>query len=273
MMGNLEVIKMRTGKKQTLIAVAILWGLLQVSVASAVTLRFSPLDQNMELGEQGTVSIMLDEVLEVRTIEVTVTFDGNIISSLEGGGGAAFQDLPCYVWEDFSADENQWTGFAVSMGFDCFVVGPGELFTWNFEAVGYGPSDITAISVVLLDAAGVEYPDVELANGTVLVEGGESAVGDGLPFAQPRITAMPNPFNPMTNIKFWLPEATDARLSIYDMSGRCVRKLLDGPVSSEWTSVRWNGRGDQGRAAPSGIYLYQLVTKKKTLSGRLTLAR
>ncbi len=264
---------MRTRNKTILLVVATLLGLLQYSAASAVDLRFSPLDQNMEIGQEGTLSIMLDEALDVRTIEVTVTFDGNIISSQGGGSGAAFQDLSCYVWEDFSASENQWTGFAVSLGVDCFVVGPGELFTWDFVAEGYGQCNITAVSVMLMDQAGEEISDVELPPAVVLVEGGETSAWDGRMPLQPTITAVPNPCNPMTSIEFWLPEPTDARLVIYDMKGRCVRTLLDGPVSGEWTSVRWDGRVENGQAAPSGVYLYQLVSTKKTLSGRVTLAR
>lgn len=264
---------MRTQKIKTTLIVATLLGVLQFSVAGAVSLRFSPQDQEVAMAEEGTLSIMLDEVLEVRTIEVIVTFDGSILSSLEGGMGAAYQDLPCYVWEGFSDEENQWTGFAVSMGVDCFVVGPGELFSWDFVAQGFGQCNITAVSVLLMDAAGVAIPDVELPGAVVLVSGGESSVWDERMPMQPIISAVPNPCNPMTNIEFWLPEPGKASLVLYDMKGRCVRKLLDGPVSGDWNSVRWDGRGEDGQAAPSGVYLYQLVSKQKTLSGRVTLAR
>lgn len=58
----------------------LLVSLLQLTGAQAVDLRFEPLDQNIALNDQGTLSIWLDDALEVRTIEVTVTFDGSILS-------------------------------------------------------------------------------------------------------------------------------------------------------------------------------------------------
>ncbi len=264
---------MKTRKFWALVALTIVWGMFTGSMVGASELRFSPLDQNIQQGEEGCLSIMLDEALEVRTIEVTVTFDGSILSGLEGGGGAAFQDLPCSVWQEYSSSENQWTGFAVALGADCFIVDPGELFYWNFSAENSGVSEITAVLVTLYDRFGVIIPGISLQSTSVVVGTGSSPVGDyGVPIL-PSITSSPNPFNPQTNIKFWLPQACEASLVVYDLKGRCVRKLLTGPVSEYWTIVRWDGRADSGHNVPSGVYLYQLVTAGEVLSGRMTLAR
>lgn len=263
---------MKTRTIPAMVAV-ILIGMLQVTTAGALDLRFEPEDQNIALNAEGSLSIWIDEALEVRTIEITVSYDGSILSGLVGGQGAAYQDLPCFVWEEYTPEENQWYGFAVSIGVDCFVVGPGELYTWNFTGIANGTSNITAVSVVLIDRYDVIIEEVVLPGTTVVVGDGIVSSPDFGNPQLPTILASPNPCNPMTFIKFWLPEPREASLDIYDMKGRRVRQLLDGSVPGEWSSVRWDGRTDNGAAAPSGVYLYRLETNKENLSGRVTLAR
>ena len=70
--------------------------------------------------------------------------------------------------------------------------------------------------------------------------------------------AHPNPFNPSTEIRFSLPEATDVRLYIYDVSGRLVRALVDNMLPAGEHAVAWDGRDASGRLLSSGIYLYAI---------------
>ena len=66
----------------------------------------------------------------------------------------------------------------------------------------------------------------------------------------------PNPFNPVTRIAFRLGQAGPARLRVFSIDGRLVRTLVDGPLSAGEQGVTWDGRDDDGRALPSGLYLY-----------------
>jgi hypothetical protein len=75
-----------------------------------------------------------------------------------------------------------------------------------------------------------------------------------------RLIAYPNPFNPATTLSFELSAPTEARLSIYDLAGREIRTLLDGPLPAGPHETRWNGRNAHGRRAPSGVYVARLVT-------------
>lgn len=241
--------------------------------AQAVELRYDPQTQNIGPGETGRVAIWLDEPLEIRTIELTVAFDDAILDAVDGYPGAAFDELSCQVWGDYVPETGQWYGFAVSLGADCFVVGPGELFVWEFETEAIGTSPLATVSVLLADRYADILDDVTLPDGAVIVGDGVSPVGDELAAATPVITAQPNPFNPLTSIRFSLPGARHARLAIFDVEGRRVRTLLDGLVPAGWSSVRWDGRTDGGLASPSGVYLYRLVTDREQLSGRVTLTR
>ena len=69
----------------------------------------------------------------------------------------------------------------------------------------------------------------------------------------------PNPFNPMTVIKFAMPEGGgDVRLEVFDARGRLVATLVDGLVDGGPQSVTWYGRDDHGQEMPSGVYFYRL---------------
>lgn len=78
----------------------------------------------------------------------------------------------------------------------------------------------------------------------------------------------PNPFNPRTTIQFELPRAESVRLGIYDVQGRLVATLHDGPAPAGVSRVEWRGQIDRGGVAASGVYFYQLVTASGSKDSR-----
>ena len=84
----------------------------------------------------------------------------------------------------------------------------------------------------------------------------------------------PNPFNPRTTLAFDLPEATDrVRLRLYDLQGRLVANLVDGPLPAGRHDVPWQGTDDAGRTVASGVYISVLETPLGRALGKLTLVR
>jgi hypothetical protein len=73
----------------------------------------------------------------------------------------------------------------------------------------------------------------------------------------------PNPFNPQTRIVYQLPEQSDVNLTIFDLSGRKLKTLVQSDLSAGSHAVSWNGTDEQGRAVSSGMYLYQITAKGK----------
>ncbi|MBM4131348.1 hypothetical protein FJ250_10050, partial [bacterium] len=117
-------------------------------------------------------------------------------------------------------------------------------------------------------------------NGTVtrtaeFAADGTSGLGpdEDLPTAMPRLTVAPNPFNPQTTFSFELITAGPAHLEIYDLSGRRVRTLAAGDLAAGRHEVRWDGRDQSGRAAPSGGYLGRLRANGREALARLQLVR
>ncbi len=81
----------------------------------------------------------------------------------------------------------------------------------------------------------------------------------------------PNPFSRTTTIQFDVPRTAGAsparvRLRVYDMSGRLVRTLRDGPMEAGRFSIEWRGDDDEGRPLAAGVYACVL----DTLLGRVT---
>ena len=63
----------------------------------------------------------------------------------------------------------------------------------------------------------------------------------------------PNPFNPRTTIKFYLPEATFVKLKVFDVLGNEVKTLINEEKDSGFHKIIFDGNG-----LPSGVYFYQL---------------
>ena len=83
----------------------------------------------------------------------------------------------------------------------------------------------------------------------------------------------PNPFNPLTDIKFGMEEAGWARLAVYDLQGRRIALLHEGDLRAGPHQRSWNGRDDGDREVAAGVYLYRLETKAGELSRKMTLVR
>jgi hypothetical protein len=83
----------------------------------------------------------------------------------------------------------------------------------------------------------------------------------------------PNPFNPSTTIRFGLPEPSNVRLDVYDMTGKHIATLVSKRLSAGIHSVTWNGTDESGKAVASGVYLYRLETDKFIDSKRMVLTK
>ncbi len=87
------------------------------------------------------------------------------------------------------------------------------------------------------------------------------------------INAYPNPFNPSTTIEFSIPENQNVSLSIYDINGKEINKILDKYLLKNEYQIEWNGRDNNGNYAPSGIYMINLVTKNSFYRRKVTLIK
>jgi uncharacterized membrane protein len=113
-------------------------------------------------------------------------------------------------------------------------------------------------------------------NGVVAIDDPEDDLADpdDTPELATRVDgAYPNPFNPMTTVKFSLAHDQQIRLSVVDMTGRRVAELASGVYGAGEHPVIWNGTDAAGRAVASGTYLIHLETEEGLKTGKMMLVR
>jgi hypothetical protein len=85
---------------------------------------------------------------------------------------------------------------------------------------------------------------------------------------------VPNPFNPSTVIRYDVPPGGGVvSLRIYDVGGRLVRTLVDGPESAGQKSAVWYGTDGNGSSVSSGIYFYRLDTPEGSFTNKMLLMK
>jgi hypothetical protein len=81
--------------------------------------------------------------------------------------------------------------------------------------------------------------------------------------------ARPNPSHGVSSIRFSLARPGDARLAIFDIQGRLVRRLVDGARAAGPQAVLWDGRDELGERVASGIYLMKLEGNGRSSARKL----
>ena len=68
----------------------------------------------------------------------------------------------------------------------------------------------------------------------------------------------PNPFNPITTIRYELPEDSFVDITVYDMLGNLVKNLINTNQLVGYKAVQWNATNNQGEPVSAGVYLYKI---------------
>jgi len=78
----------------------------------------------------------------------------------------------------------------------------------------------------------------------------------------------PNPFNPVTEIAFDLPEAGAVSLKVFDLMGREVAVLVNGEKPAGQHTISFDARD-----LPSGVYICRMTANEFTASRKMMLIR
>ncbi|MBT4383346.1 MAG: T9SS type A sorting domain-containing protein [Candidatus Marinimicrobia bacterium] len=83
----------------------------------------------------------------------------------------------------------------------------------------------------------------------------------------------PNPFNPITSIRFDIDIQSDVMVSIYNLMGEEVITLHNGEMTPGQYSVTWNAKDQSGIQVPSGMYLYRITSNNRAKAGKMLLLK
>ncbi|MHB8079582.1 MAG: alpha/beta fold hydrolase [Candidatus Krumholzibacteriia bacterium] len=87
------------------------------------------------------------------------------------------------------------------------------------------------------------------------------------------VSAYPNPFNPIVRVRYAVAADGSIRLSVYDLRGRLVKRLVSEVRPRGVFEVIWDGTHEDGSTASSGIYLLRLDGAGAVAHRKVTLVR
>jgi hypothetical protein len=129
------------------------------------------------------------------------------------------------------------------------LAGTGDLFEVQFSGDCSTPVVLLAQDLAV-DARGLD--------GDRLTVRFHRVAGSLIPQAFSLDANYPNPFNPLTTIRFALPAPLTVHLAVFGLDGRKVATLAGADYEAGVHEVIWNGRDDRGRAVAAGTYVYRI---------------
>jgi minor extracellular serine protease Vpr len=222
-------------------------------------------------------------------------YDGTSVTGPTGSPLASKQ----FLLRDISADDNLATneGPTAHIFDESVTVGPTFFAVVDFGS--YSAGDHGNAGIVSTDYTGTRVAEVweqwdndqwhnlsdawlgsQAAPGSgtngwhmwmeVVLEGTTSVPGEdlGIPATLALDQNYPNPFNPVTVIRYSLPQHSVVSLTVYDILGREVKKLVEGEVESGIHSVEFDGS-----YLSSGLYFYRLDTVEGSIVRKMLLLK
>jgi len=155
------------------------------------------------------------------------------------------------------------------------LISQSNFFLSHGEVLEY----MTEVGVTQLDISWNVYAydgfeDVESSNGpwSLTIDGGWALSVDNntLPEVFALHNNYPNPFNPITNIRYDVPELSDVKIDIYNVAGSKIKTLVSKQHQPGRYKIQWNATNEQGAPVATGMYIYKIrandfVSVKKLL--------
>jgi len=147
--------------------------------------------------------------------------------------------LTNFITADMTAIPTTWGRYQVALTIDAGLVGQVFQFGFANTATNYESSGIFYDNVQLTEAPTVDVPGARTTGGALQLSAlGNPARADG-----------------SHALSFDLPEEGPVSLRVYDVTGALVTTLVEGTLAAGPHQATWNGRDDEGRTVPAGLYL------------------
>ncbi|MBK7703333.1 MAG: hypothetical protein IPI34_10780 [bacterium] len=205
-----------------------------------------------------------------------------LVAALSPAGGETLQaaDQETLRW---SVDESSWGAAPAAITVTVFdgaevlaqalvPPDPDGTYAWVWTV----PDQATTAAVLAVEATD-RFGWIGADQGEAFTIEGSSTPAPPTPTVDRLGPVHPNPFNPGTTVAFNLRAAAEIRLTVFDVRGREMATLAQGDRPAGRHAAAWDGRGPDGRAAPSGTYFARLsvrgADRRDELTARLTLVK
>ncbi len=148
----------------------------------------------------------------------------------------------------------------------------------QLEPVGDGEERILALTAETFDGLGFTLYDcvriLDKRKGLIVAleePDDDPAVKSDAITETSLVGGSPNPFRSETSVAFRLVEESRVSLTVYDVSGKKVRTLVNNVVPAGRHSVYWDGSDDAGRKVASGIYFCRMNAESFSATAKLIL--
>ena len=252
------------------------------SVVSAYGLGYDSLNNSLWL--LGKYGLPKTTVYEYSIQEQKLTGVSYQVPALEGHGSAQKPAYGMFISQDYEEGYVAACGLALqstsSIRFFSQIVDERwvRLLSGTSDELASGESqnlvvklDAYAMTDVMREATirifdGFEDIDipVKMSVGNVGIDDYETVKDKSLVLYQ----NYPNPFNPVTTIKFYNNKAGDVKLTVFNIKGEEVVKLVNGNIKQGFASVQFNATSFN-----SGVYYYTLTTGTESVTKKMVLIK
>ena len=132
---------------------------------------------------------------------------------------------------------------------------PQNSETWPFDAPQYLLMNIAIESSI---TSSFTETEMEIDYVRVYEASTLSNQAETVPVYFNAVQNFPNPFNPLTTLKYDLLEDSFVEIKIYDMLGNLVNNLVNQNQMQGYKSVQWNATNNQGQPVSTGLYFYTI---------------
>ena len=227
----------------------------------------TPLDVEVTLTPYGTPIIIPDS---------GGSFDYNIAVTNNETGPATFD-----IWTDATLPSGAI--FGPIIGPVNVTLAPGTVDRDRTQSVpGGAPSGAYSYNAYVGLSPNVVWDSDSFTFEKSVVDGGGEAINDWLTTGESLDLGLntwiptdyvvcgvyPNPFNPTTTVSYTLPEAEKVTLTVHDVSGRVVARLVNG-----WREMGEHEAVFDGSNLASGVYFYNLTAGSFNATGKMVLMK
>ena len=244
--------------------------------------------------DENVISIFSDAYTNIDGVNLNPAWGQSTVvteMAIEGNNTLLYSSLNYQGTEFISQDVSgmthlhmdYWTENSTALKF--FVISQTPTVDSDYHTIGLLNDEWVSVDIPLTTFPNVDLTDVFQfkveGNGTIYWDNfyfysnfvGVNNRSETFPQGFALEQNSPNPFNPVTSLRYDLPEDGLVNITIYDMMGRKVKTLVNNPQTAGYKSIKWNATNDRNEPVSAGLYLYTIQAGELRQTKKMVLLK